>query len=685
MISSNGRPRSLKGKERAISQEDAEQIFTYTSHSKSDSSEDDGQSFGDYESALEAALDSDDLDEQGHEKTFIYTGDDDEEMQELRELARNTSIGPKNGRMTQAQPDPPWDHEPDAESANSFRPRSTASSSPRIADSAAMRFPQAIPNISPERYHTGNTTASTITPPSPSTPSRPSTTLDRAASSPILPTQSKAGPPSNGLPYRRPPMNPLISRLRSTSGAPLSFSGPNTRSVSQSSLASSLGLANGTNGFANESPRNSFYGNPNLAGSSTSISRRSSVSQGPGQHRRLRAEQSADDSESVSARDLHSEAHVANTATLSPVDGNKSFKWVSLSKITQRLRINRSGTRESLLGMATVMKASGIICIGTAKGWAMVFDYSQTLRCVCGNDATVKQSGAVSALAISTDQTYLAVGHVTGYIHLYALNKPGQPSRTVPPVTMQAVQSGKTEGHISNYSSVCFLDFVGDRHTALVSGDQTGLAFFHSLGKVLGLASTDILRILGKYPLPTLQPLAQSNSARLLAMQALPLVTSPHPCDKYHLVALLTRSKLVVAGLKPSARTWWRCSNTDHRTVNGDSKDESFDTPAGSLAWRPSVDGEPPLLAFCWSKRLHIVRISEDLQHEQSKRNSNAVNGHSRLRDTVRSLRFEQMHAMGSGWPKRGQDASFAMPSAVCSLTWISHRVRAISSSQICD
>ena len=60
-----------------------------------------------------------------------------------------------------------------------------------------------------------------------------------------------------------------------------------------------------------------------------------------------------------------------------------SFRWTPLRRISGSVFSGKSAT----MGQPTVLAASGIICIGTAKGWVMVFDYAQTLRCVCGNDA----------------------------------------------------------------------------------------------------------------------------------------------------------------------------------------------------------------------------------------------------------------------------------------------------------
>jgi len=340
-----------------------------------------------------------------------------------------------------------------------------------------------------------------------------------------------------------------------------------------------------------------------------------------------------------------------------------SFRWTPLRKISNRVFSSATATRNqyesgvansvNILGPPTVIAASGVICVGTSKGWTMVFDYAQSLKCICGNDAicrsaqsdplqrvliksckcAAKEAGAVTALAISQDHTFIAVGHATGYIHLYALAQPVKPARSVAPTKLAQIQSGRVEGHLVG-SKIRHLGFVGLRHTAIVSSDDRGLAFYHSLGQVLGLANTDILLILGRYPtsedqpaltLPTLTPSSDSSiSPTLLAevstaasktkqapvifdMSPLPLGTSAHPTDIFSLVALITPTKLVIAGLKPKPRTWWRCLYKET------SQPEPTNTTiVGSAAWYPctsSRDGDP-MLAFSWGRQVRLISVS---------------------------------------------------------------------------
>ena len=249
-----------------------------------------------------------------------------------------------------------------------------------------------------------------------------------------------------------------------------------------------------------------------------------------------------------------------------------------------------------------------------------------------------KNTGAVTALALSFDHTYIVAGHATGYIQLYDLRSPKSPARVVPPTTLAAVASGRQEGHLVG-SRIVSVGFIAGRHTALVSADDAGLAFYHSLGKVLFVDATDILRILGKYPdedVPDapaalghrLRRRKSRKPASILSMAPLPFGTSSHPTDAYNLVAILTPIKLVIVGLKPSPKTWYRRHRESEEEVSSQSRFK------GTLAWFPSVSfgadltsapernskkvqvngthpSSTPTLVYSWGETLHLLRVSE--------------------------------------------------------------------------
>ncbi|KAK2463245.1 hypothetical protein APHAL10511_004900 [Amanita phalloides] len=329
------------------------------------------------------------------------------------------------------------------------------------------------------------------------------------------------------------------------------------------------------------------------------------------------------------------------------------FKWAELSSITQRFSSRPSQKANSVLGTrpasrSTALAANGMICVGTEDGSVHVFDFMQTPRCVCGTDlngaepfsalnywaasidtvnsAKEKTVGRVTAVALSHDHTYVASGHSTGHIFLYNLSEPNTPARSIPPTTLSGVVSGRKEGHLQG-SRIVNIGFIGGRHTAIVSADEHGLAFYHNLSKVLFVEAFDTLRILGRYP-EVDQPvnghsLSEALKRRkpkftVLASSPLPLGTSPHATDNYQVIALLTPTKLVVVGLRPSPKTWFKCPR-------GVDEDTSKSGSLGTLAWFPSMASPlsggtkvpdknivpDPMLVYTWGNYVHLIKVTE--------------------------------------------------------------------------
>ncbi|KAG6841894.1 hypothetical protein C0991_005624 [Blastosporella zonata] len=344
------------------------------------------------------------------------------------------------------------------------------------------------------------------------------------------------------------------------------------------------------------------------------------------------------------------------------------FRWTKLSNISEHMYNSLTQKLSSvlgapMLGTPTVLAANGLICIGTDQGKICVYDFKQRLKCVCKNDThgmfaiplnedffiddwiQGKAVGAVTAVALSHDHTYVASGHASGHIQLFDLKNPKAPARFVPPTSLEVVASGRKEGHIQG-SRIVSVEFIAGRHTAIVSSDDHGLAFTHSLGKMLFVEAPDILRILGQYQLDTLsQPIASATRSlipdtslpsrrksryTILATMPLPLGTSTHSTDQYNVIALLTPSKLVVVGLKPTPRTWFKCPRDPEEGFSS----KSLPKARGTLAWCPSIllskadfqklpaNGAHfntytiPMLVFTWGRALRLVRVDESRSKE---------------------------------------------------------------------
>ncbi|EJD02930.1 lateendosome to vacuole transport-family protein [Fomitiporia mediterranea MF3/22] len=380
----------------------------------------------------------------------------------------------------------------------------------------------------------------------------------------------------------------------------------------------------------------------------------------------------------------------------------EAFKWTTLRIIGEHVYHKAPDKANAILGSPvlgspTVLAANGLICIGTDSGRVFVFDFKQELKCICGDDNSARSYGPVTALALSHDHTFVAVGHGQGHIQLFDIKQPLVAARTVVPTKLAAVRSGRQEGHLLG-SRIVSLGFISGRHTAVVSADDQGLSFYHSLGRVLFMDANDCLRLLGKYPeeepIASQQPIKrvdpQNGSAipspngsatprlaqqvhrkanAILSMGPLPLGTVEHPTDSYQLVAMLTPIKLVIVGLKPTPKTWHRRHREGEDGNNGRSRWR------GCLAWFPSIstsenvvkatkkrdkrqsalqNASLPLLAYSWGSTLYILRVSE-----------------SRILQTVRNEKTGKIEKVDTGKVNFEDHGLLNLRSDILAIQWL--------------
>ncbi|KAK9899037.1 hypothetical protein P389DRAFT_158303 [Cystobasidium minutum MCA 4210] len=785
-----------KGKGRAS---DAPESSTYFDAASID--EDDSHTTADYESALESALYDESnsstyrlghgangagQQENDEEEEFVYDGQDDEDMKVFREDAKLDSLDYKD-RLRNALGDASEVEEygdatttedlvtprkPSYTGGNgpsmSTPPRSPAASTSSLSRSlSTVRRKNSTSKYSDRPFSASPPPEDKekMLPPSqpfprprakPPSVSSPSSSTHSSFAFPQESSQVLPSPQSSrfgSVSMRRPPMNPLVSRLRSKSATPSqSFRG--VRSVSQTSSLASLALqdADELQGFANDSfmlgPNDSFaslnrhakYAPNSLGGSRRSSSANLRNVDAGGIRMSPSASSAANrEDDTPNAANYPPARRRGHAAPLPEVHKLvPPLKWTTLRRLSQRLFSHPSNNGKGVgvisdTGTPTCLAVSGgLIVVGTDKGWTMIYDYSQSLKAIAGNDEIAKSCGRVTAVALSQDTTFAAVAYYSGHIHLFEwARKAGVPARTVDPTTLAAINAGKAEGHLSRDSSghgseIQYLGFVGRRHTAIVSGDQYGLAFYHSLGKVLGLANTDILRILGKYPTHLAgqssstqtngQSQAQSSHSRLLGVQALPLGTEENFTDEFNLVALLTPGKLVVAGLKPSPRTWWRHVNQPESTMKSSSEAPSAAASSrsseaefthfseagvtdtgkdyGALAWLPAIDGEAPILAWCWGGSLHLVKVQRGYSSKDTLTNGRPptkgqarVNGAERVNGKASASTtpaFELMHRQAmpikgeAKQPRNPTDPLYKSDETINAVQWLNRTTLAL-------
>lgn len=159
--------------------------------------------------------------------------------------------------------------------------------------------------------------------------------------------------------------------------------------------------------------------------------------------------------------------------------------------------------------------------------------------------------------------------------------------------------------------------FLGTRHTALVSADDSGMAFSHLATRGLGAVGRTVktTRLLGRYPDINPPPTQNARPSTVLAFAALPLGNIVQPTDDIGLTALLTPYLLVVVSTTPVAQTQFKTARTKEAAAHG--------AMTGCLAWFPAVKlktamNDTPVkvaktkLAYCWSNVLTLLEVEAE-------------------------------------------------------------------------
>jgi len=87
-------------------------------------------------------------------------------------------------------------------------------------------------------------------------------------------------------------------------------------------------------------------------------------------------------------------AHTNGHDSSSYSDAREVFRWTQLRALGAHLFARQPSSKAQAvlgspaIGAPTVMVANGLICVGTESGRVLVFDFKQTLRCICGDPAS---------------------------------------------------------------------------------------------------------------------------------------------------------------------------------------------------------------------------------------------------------------------------------------------------------
>jgi len=309
----------------------------------------------------------------------------------------------------------------------------------------------------------------------------------------------------------------------------------------------------------------------------------------------------------------------ADTETPSPPW--EVVRWTRLNKMNAQA-FSEAGRRS--FGSPTCITVSTSIVIGTSKGIILMFDYNQNLKTIIGPGTKAVESGAITTVAVSADQTAIAGGHANGNIFIWDTSRASRPFLDIPHLEESQLANRTVDGHFPNVA-ITHVGFLGTRRTALVSSDDRGMAFSHLATRGTGALGRTVktVRILGRYPnAPPPSSGRPLKPSTVLAFSPLPLGNVELVTDTMGLTAMLTPYLLVIVSTTPIAQT-------QHKSARP--KDVApHSAMSGCLAWYPAVKLKLPdphtgstiskvKLVYCWSNVLTVLDVDEIPSEDKEK------------------------------------------------------------------
>ena len=271
-------------------------------------------------------------------------------------------------------------------------------------------------------------------------------------------------------------------------------------------------------------------------------------------------------------------------------------------------------------GKVTCLAVTETIVLGTSKGLILVFDQQENSKAVIGAGTKAAESGAVTSLAISADQSTVAVGHAAGHIFTWEVSRPSRPFLHILPDDNSQAQGRKGDGHVSG-AAILHIGFLGYRHTALATADDRGMAFSHLATRGMGPVGRAVrsTRILGRYPELVRRSQKPPKQSSVLAFAPLPLGNVERATDNMGLVAMMTPYLLVIVSTTTVAQTQHKAARSKEIAEHS--------AMSAALAWFPSIRVKSKTseisntkLVYCWSNVLTILEVHEAIQPEPAEK-----------------------------------------------------------------
>ncbi|AWU74188.1 uncharacterized protein C5L36_0A07880 [Pichia kudriavzevii] len=316
----------------------------------------------------------------------------------------------------------------------------------------------------------------------------------------------------------------------------------------------------------------------------------------------------------------------------------KFFQWYKLCKIQEQIDSSYFKAEYGLPSL--VCTSDEYIAIATSECYILLFSYTQILvKTIKTNN--IEPSVWVESMAVSVDSTFLLAGYSNGLINLWDLKKP-EPIISVRPVTLHELKYSGKYFHVGHFEGVPVrsVSFIGTRHTAFISSDDSGLVLHHNGGRSLLRYYCNSRVIYGEdNNIEKLLHNETDYSKSILDLKMLPIGSGIAPTDNMGIVAIMTYNRLTLRSLYPSQ------NNLEIFERSNDGREEKV---SGNLAWYPAISGDVdnnnkvPLLAYSWTSSIYLIELhcteKEDSLGEMQHVVTVVKRGEMKLSESVISL-----------------------------------------------
>ena len=202
------------------------------------------------------------------------------------------------------------------------------------------------------------------------------------------------------------------------------------------------------------------------------------------------------------------------------------FRHVILKGISSQMV---SANDRVSVGLPTVMATTHLyIAVGTTRGFVLVFDGKQVLKCSLGGSSYGKEYGAVSSMSFNPESTRILVGFAKGHLLEYD-------------VVNAKLMLSLNEAHPLG-SAIIHTKYSDDPSLALIC-DAGGSVFEVSFKRMMGIRNYGSRCIFS------------GSRGEVCALEPLSLVAYPdHSLGSQIIVAMATISKVIVLSLRPSMK-----------------------------------------------------------------------------------------------------------------------------------